>query len=313
MKAFISYSHQDEEYLELLHRHLAQLKRDGLIDTWTDKDIFAGQELSDTISSALDDSQLFLALISPDYIDSNYCYEKEFETAQKMQRQKKITIIPIVLEPCDWLSTPFYDYKGLPKDGKPVSDWSNKNTAMLDVIQNIRNLISGYPTNTKETTKSASNTSLPTNYKVKKDFDSLQKIDFQTDGFKRLKKVLTENLSEIQVLDNIKAAVLNDMDEQFVAVIVNKNMVQTEAKITISKNDDSHVTRMMSNSSLYRITFKFDDSGGNNLGYNVAWDEFDLFWVKQWEFYSGEKEKVNLDDMANEIWLNWLEKVGIVV
>lgn len=124
---------------------------------------------------------------------------------------------------------------------------------------------------------------------------------------------MTENLSEIQVLDNIKAAVLNDMDEQFVAVIVNKNMVQTEAKITISKNDDSHVTRMMSNSSLYRITFKFDDSGGNNLGYNVAWDEFDLFWVKQWEFYSGEKEKVNLDDMANEIWLNWLEKVGIVV
>ena len=192
MKAFISYSHQDEQNLELLHRHLAQLKRDGLITTWTDKDILAGQELNNTISSALEDSQLFLALISPDYINSNYCYEKEFETAKKMQKQNKITIIPIILEPCDWLNTPFKDYKGLPKDGKPVSEWSNKNTAMLDVIQNIRNLISGYPIDVKPSTKGEPKSTLPSNYKIKKEFDSLQKIDFQVEGFKSLRNILTE-------------------------------------------------------------------------------------------------------------------------
>lgn len=312
MKAFISYSHQDEQYLDLLHRHLAQLKRDGLIDTWTDKDILAGQELNSTISSALEDSQLFLALISPDYINSNYCYEKEFETAQKMQKQEQITIIPIVLEPCDWLSTPFKGYKGLPKDGKPVSDWSNKNTAMLDVIQNIRNLISGYPTDTKPTTESASNTSLPTNYKVKKDFDSLQKLDFQTDGFKSLKKIFTENLNEIEVLDNIKTRVLKDTDELFVATIVNRNMVQMESEITISKDDNTPMAQMGANNSEHMLIYGFDDRRNSNTGYSVAWDDFELFWTKG-DFFRRDKEKINLDDMANEIWLIWLEKVGIVV
>ncbi|SMC41367.1 toll/interleukin-1 receptor domain-containing protein [Cellulophaga tyrosinoxydans] len=313
MKAFISYSHQDEQNLELLHRHLAQLKRDGLINTWTDKNILAGQELNDTISSALEDSQLFLALISPDYINSNYCYEKEFETAQKMQKQNKITIIPIVLEPCDWLSTPFKDYKGLPKDGKPVSDWSNKNTAMLDVIQNIRNLISGYPIDVKPTTKGKSKSTLPSNYKIKKEFDSLQKIDFQAEGFNSLKKILTENLKEIEVIENIKTRVLNDTNEQFIATIVNRNMVQTESKITISKGDDSPMAQMMANSSQYRLSFQFDDRRGNILGYSVTWDDFDLFWVREGDFFRREKEKVSLDDIANEIWVDWLEKVGIIV
>ena len=313
MKAFISYSHQDEQYLDLLHRHLVQLKRDGLINTWTDQDILAGQELNDTIISALEDSQLFLALISPDYINSNYCYEKEFEIAQKMQKQNKITIIPIVLEPCDWLSTPFKEYKGLPKDGKPVSDWSNKNTAMLDVIQNIRNLISGYPIDVKPTTQGKSKSTLPSNYKIKKEFDSLQKMDFQAEGFTSLKKTLTENLKEIEVIENIKTRVLSDTDEQFIATIVNRNMVQTESKITISKGDDSPMAQMMANSSQYRLSFQFDDRRGNILGYSVTWDDFDLFWVREVDFFRREKEKVSLDDIANEIWVDWLEKVGIIV
>ena len=313
MKAFISYSHQDEQNLELLHRHLAQLKRDGLITTWTDKDILAGQELNNTISSALEDSQLFLALISPDYINSNYCYEKEFETAKKMQKQNKITIIPIILEPCDWLNTPFKDYKGLPKDGKPVSEWSNKNTAMLDVIQNIRNLISGYPIDVKPSTKGEPKSTLPSNYKIKKEFDSLQKIDFQVEGFKSLRNILTENLKEIEVIENIKTRVLNDTDEQFIATIVNRNMVQTESKITISKGDDSPMAQMMANSSQYRLSFQFDDRRGNILGYSVTWDDFDLFWVREGDFFRREKEKVSLDDIANEIWVDWLEKVGIIV
>ena len=32
--------------------------------------------------------------------------------------------------------------KALPKDGKAIATWSNENTAMLDVIQNIRKTLS---------------------------------------------------------------------------------------------------------------------------------------------------------------------------
>lgn len=140
MKAFISYSHKDDNYLERLKVHLAQMKRDGLINEWTDEAINAGSSLNNVISDALDSSELFLALLSPDYIASNYCYNKEFETAQGMQDEGKLIIVPIIVEPCDWKQTPFGNLKALPKDGKAVSEWTNPNNAFLNVIDELRSL-----------------------------------------------------------------------------------------------------------------------------------------------------------------------------
>jgi hypothetical protein len=133
MEAFISYSHNDEIILERLHKHLAQLQRDNLLRAWSDHDILAGGSLDSEISGALEKSQLFIALLSPDYIASNYCYEKEFETALKMQEEGRLIIVPIISDPCDWLSTPFKQFKALPKDGKPISEWDNANNALLFV------------------------------------------------------------------------------------------------------------------------------------------------------------------------------------
>jgi hypothetical protein len=137
MNAFISYSHQDIQMLDMLHKHLTQLERDKIITAWTDQEILAGQNLNQNISSALSNSKLFIALLSPDYIASSYCYEKEFKKALEMQEQGTIIIIPVIVEPCDWRSTPFKEFKALPKDGKAVTAWENKNTAFLDIIQNI--------------------------------------------------------------------------------------------------------------------------------------------------------------------------------
>ena len=170
MKAFISYSHKDEKYLERLHVHLAQLKRENLISTWTDNDILAGGALNSEISNSLTTSEIFIALLSPDYISSDYCYHKEFEKAIEMQKADDILIIPIVLEDCDWKNTPFQNFKALPKDGKPISTWANINTAFLNVIEEIRKVLknnqditsSNSSNHSKEVTKGTRN------YKVKK-------------------------------------------------------------------------------------------------------------------------------------------------
>ncbi len=311
MKAFISYSHQDEGYLNLLHRHLAQLRRDNLIQDWTDKRILAGAKFDSQITSSLEDSQLFLGLISPDYLSSNYCYEKEFQTAREKQEQGVMIIVPIIVEPCDWKSTPFSDYKALPKDGKPVSEWSNKNNAMLDVIQNIRRLISGYseesqPSNIKIPS------SLPANFKVKKDFDSLQKMDFLNEGFKELKRVLEKNVEEIDGIENIKTRILVNNEDSFEALIVNRNKIKAESKIKIVKGNLRSNVYAGFGSSEYSILYSFDNDASTNFGYGIHWDDFELFWTLQNNFYGRNNEKLSIEEIANEIWLNWLEKVDIV-
>ena len=68
MQALISYSHRDDEALDRLHTHLAMLQREGTITTWADRDILAGDELDESISARLESSQLFLVLVSSDFL-----------------------------------------------------------------------------------------------------------------------------------------------------------------------------------------------------------------------------------------------------
>jgi len=104
--AFVSYAHTDEKFLERRHKHLAVLKREGALAAWTDHAILPGAGLDGAITAQLDKSDLFVALVSPDYIASQYCYEKEFQRALRRAEAGKTRIVPIILEPCDWLSTP---------------------------------------------------------------------------------------------------------------------------------------------------------------------------------------------------------------
>ena len=81
MKVFISYSHKDEAALERLHTHLAVLRRDGRIDDWFDREILAGGEIHAEITKRLESSGLFLLLVSPDFLASDYIVGQEMERA----------------------------------------------------------------------------------------------------------------------------------------------------------------------------------------------------------------------------------------
>lgn len=311
MKAFISYSHQDSAMLEILHKHLAQLKRDNVLSTWTDQEITPGGNLTKTINSALNSSAIFLALLSPDYIASNYCYEKEFQMALEMEKNGKIIIVPIILEPCDWLNTPFSVFKAIPKDGKPVSTWDNKNTAFLDVIQNIRRLTtSGVDNVVAESGSSTSGTQSSRNYRIKKDFDSIQKIEFASKSFVEVKDYLKRYLEEIGSLENIKSMILSDAAEGFDSILVNRNKINTESKLTLSTLVER--TSFNRQASDKQINFTIDKDGYPlKKGFTLSFDDYHLFWAENNSYNFIDSKELSTKDMADIIWDMWLESVGI--
>ena len=141
MEAFISYCHKDEAALGRLHTHLAVLRRDGRIDSWYDREILAGEDLDAEIKHKLESSGIILLLISPDFLASDYCVDEEMRRALERNRAGEARVIPIIVEPCDWASTPLRDLKALPRDGNPISEWANQNKAYLDVVQELRRLL----------------------------------------------------------------------------------------------------------------------------------------------------------------------------
>lgn len=140
MKAFVSYSHQDAAHLTALREHLATLKRLKLLETWTDREIDAGGVLDDEISQAMDEAGIFLLLISPSFLHSDYCFEKEFQRALTRHEAGQVRIVPIIVRPCDWHIPPLKKFKALPEDGKPVvsQHWHSPDEAFADVARKLR-------------------------------------------------------------------------------------------------------------------------------------------------------------------------------
>ena len=138
IKLFFSYSHRDELLRDELEVHLAALKRQGVISTWHDKRLQAGDDIDQHISQQLEEADIILLLVSPYFISSDYCYEVEMQRALERHQNGAARVIPVILHPCDWQKTPFGKLRATPPDGKPISKFPNPHDAFLSVTQDIR-------------------------------------------------------------------------------------------------------------------------------------------------------------------------------
>ncbi|WP_447896448.1 toll/interleukin-1 receptor domain-containing protein [Stenotrophomonas acidaminiphila] len=135
---FFSYSHADEDLRDQLEKQLAMLKRQGVIETWHDRRIGAGQELGQVIDDHINTDDIILLLVSPDFIASDYCYDIEMKRAMERHLAGEAIVIPVILRACDWHHAPFGKLLGTPKDGKPVTQWSDRDEAFLQVARAVR-------------------------------------------------------------------------------------------------------------------------------------------------------------------------------
>jgi len=141
IEVFISFSHRDDDLREELITHLANLKRQGKITAWHDRAIEAGEEWEAQIKGNLESARIILLLVSPPFMASDYCYDIEMQRAIERHDMGTARVIPIILRPCDWRGSPFSKLQILPKDGKPVTQWGDRDTAFVDVVQGIRRAV----------------------------------------------------------------------------------------------------------------------------------------------------------------------------
>jgi replicative DNA helicase len=141
-KIFFSYSHKDENLREQLNTHLSILKRNELIEEWHDRKITPGQDWRSEIDKHLDDSDIVILLISPDFIASEYCYANELSRAIERHEANQSIVIPIIVRPVNWSNAPFAKIQALPKDAIPVTTWPNIDEAWMTISEEIQKAIS---------------------------------------------------------------------------------------------------------------------------------------------------------------------------
>ena len=311
MKIFISYSHKDEAVLERLHTHLAVLRRDGYIEELYDREILAGREINIEIAEWLESSRLFLLLVSPDFLASDYCVEREMKRALERHQSGNAKVIPIIVEPCYWTATPLRDLKALPRDGKPISEWTNKNNAYLDVVQELRRVLEAEDIASAAEKEKPTPREIPTQsgahrYRVKRDFDEIDRSDFCEKAFGVIRDYFECAVAEIDAIEDLRGRFVTISHTTFTCTIVNKVRKHGTAHITVHGRRE--------NRGLGDISYSFSENSPSNTAngmFYIEADEYKLYLKPMMLHFGLHKERLTPEAAAEHLWEIFLEQAGV--
>lgn len=312
LRLFISYSHKDEHYLDRFHVHLAQSMREGVFQGWYDREIDAGADIDNEVAQELELADIYVALVSPDFINSNYCYNVELQRALERQKHGTMVVVPVIIEACDWQSTPLGKLKALPKDGKAIAEWTNENVAYLDVIKALRKLQNSVvsPFETKAENSRIELIGHPqangpkSKFRIKKNFGQIDRQNFKSDAFKEISDYFEKSIEELNGIDGIKAKYIDQSPTTFGCIIENLNYSSTKT-IWVTKS-----------STMGDISIRYgadpSDNSSNGM-FVINHDEYELYFDALMFHFHEDQKHLDANAVAELIWNDLLKSVGIEI
>lgn len=204
---FFSYSHNDEALRNELEKHLSSLKREGLIQTWHDRRIIAGDDLDISIDEHMEEADIILLLVSADFIASDYCYTREMNRALERHAQREARVIPVILRQCDWQNTPIGKLLATPPDGRPVTRFTDLDEGFTAVAKDVRRALteigasgSAFPAIGTALQGSTDTISSPrsSNLRVVRKFSDVERDRFRDDAYEFIARFFQNSLDELQ-------------------------------------------------------------------------------------------------------------------
>ena len=140
VEIFISHAQGDEDNLNELIRQLTPMQRKGGITLWDTRQIVGGAVTATEIEKHLNTAQIFLLLITSNYVTSDH-YSLVVNRAMARQQRGEAFVIPILLNWVFWEDEPYGNLSPLPDNRKPVSAWTNRGEAFFNIAEGIRKVV----------------------------------------------------------------------------------------------------------------------------------------------------------------------------
>jgi tetratricopeptide (TPR) repeat protein len=132
---FISYSHKDEEWKDLLVTQLGVLSQQGFLDLWDDRRIVAGDNWQEEIEQAINAASLAVLLISANFLTSKFILEEEIPRLLTRRAKEGVRVIPLMIKHCAWKTVGWLSQMQVrPKDARPLSA-GNANQVDIDLAE----------------------------------------------------------------------------------------------------------------------------------------------------------------------------------
>ena len=94
---FISYSHQDKEWLTKLKAFLRPMEQKGLLEIWDDTDIKPGAQWAAEIKQALEEARIAVFLVTQNFLNSDFILQEELPALLKSAQDRGCVIFWIAV------------------------------------------------------------------------------------------------------------------------------------------------------------------------------------------------------------------------
>lgn len=136
---------------DALHTHLRSLCNNGWLQILSEDHVLPGADRRAALREIIEGADLALCLISADLLavmGPSYGHDVASQAgshlagalhlALRRREQGALVVIPVLVRPANVADSPFADLKALPANLQPISGWTDKDAALLEVVAGVR-------------------------------------------------------------------------------------------------------------------------------------------------------------------------------
>lgn len=98
MPVFISYSHQDKDFVDQLAIQLVRKNVHVWVDRW---ELSVGDSLIDKVQQAVEGASALLVVLSPESVQSEWCKRELSAGLLRELEEKRVVVMPVLLRDCE--------------------------------------------------------------------------------------------------------------------------------------------------------------------------------------------------------------------
>ena len=122
MPVFISYSHQNKDFVDALAAELVRHRARVWLDRW---ELSVGDSIIERVQSAITEASALIVVLSKASVESEWCKKELSSALLRELDEKRVVVLPVLLEDCDiplFLRDKLYaDFRGNFDDGLKVT------------------------------------------------------------------------------------------------------------------------------------------------------------------------------------------------
>ena len=140
---FVSYSHHDRTWLNMLQTHLRPYVRGRALAVWDDTQIKPGADWKGEIAQALARAKVAVLLVSPHFLASDFVAQEEWPALLAAAKHDGLTVVWFVLSACSYCESDIPAYQAALDPERPLDGLTaaEQNQAFVKVCQEIQRVL----------------------------------------------------------------------------------------------------------------------------------------------------------------------------